>query len=109
MKIGENDTNIFEEENEAVLGDIATKYFVIKKQFADGSIEIKDGDRIINGPPHDTNYMRAFEQKYNVTFDGLETWLEVKDFFENDWNNYIRDKMIDEFANKGAKRIKTPN
>jgi hypothetical protein len=108
MKIGENDTNIFEEDNEAVLGDIAAKYFVLKKQFADGTMEIKDGERIINGPPHDTNYMRAFEQKYNVTFDSLETWLEVKDFFENDWSNHINNIIIDEFANKGAKKIKTP-
>ena len=51
--------------------------------------------------------MRAFEQKYNVTFDGLETWLEIKDYFENDWNNHIHNNIIDDFA-RGAKIIKQP-
>lgn len=107
MKIGENDINPFADESAAILGGLASKYFVIKKQFADGTMEIKDGGRIITGPPHDTNFMRAFEQKYNTTFADLETFLEVKDYFENEWNSHVHNILLEEYA-KGAKKIKEP-
>ena len=106
MIIGDNNINIFDEENEAILGDLADKYFVLKKQFADGSIKIKnDKGEFINGPPHDTNYIRAFEQLYKVTFEDLDTFLEVKDYLENDWSNHIHNNMLDDYR-KGAREIK---
>jgi hypothetical protein len=107
MIIGDNNINIFDEENESILGDLAAKYFVLKKKFADGTMEINVDGKIINGPPHDTNYMRAFEQQYKVEFEDLEAWLEVKDYFDNEWNNHIHNNMLDDFR-KGAREIKQP-
>lgn len=108
MKIGENDTNIFEDGNEKILGDVAAKYFVIKKGFADGTLEIYNEDKkekVTGPPPTDTNYMRAFEQLYKITFADLETFLEIREYYDNEWNAHIEDEIARDFAN-GAKFIK---
>lgn len=102
MKIGAPDAvtglrqevEMFEEGNEETLHDMVQKYRVIKEMIQNKEIKI---------PPHDSGYVKAFNQVFHIELD-QEEMLELRTFAEEDYDLYLQEKIYEDRLN-GMKNI----
>ena len=83
MKIGEKEVEMFDENNELIINDLVQKYYAIKSQLRSGEIK---------AAPHDTNFIKIFKEVHKIELD-IEEMLELRDFAENDYELYIKEKI----------------
>lgn len=62
---------LFDDENEALLNDIVSRYFILKKDFIDK-----------RKAPHENNFIEAFKTRYRIEFE-IEPFLEFREFVES--------------------------
>jgi hypothetical protein len=84
MKYNGEEKVLFEDDE--ILEDLASKYFVVKNKMK--SKEIKKA-------PTDTNLIEIFKEHYSTTFD-IEEMIEFRNFMENDYPDWKMDNVREE-------------
>ena len=80
----EEEINILEEGQEVMLGDIASKYFIIRRYLEDEEM-----------PKSEENYIKKFSDDYGITV-GIEEMVQWRDFFDNDYVDYVNDQIAED-------------
>ena len=81
----EVEINPLEEGNDEILGDLANKFFIIKKYF--------DKEEL---PPTEENYCQRFEEDYGIIITS-EEMLEIRAFMEEDYADWAQMRIQEDF------------
>ncbi len=99
MKYGDKEIeNFMDEEHEVLLVDMCHKYLSLKQRFQNKEFKKKVGELEVPLAPHDTNYMMKFKELYQMDMT-VEEMIELRDFAENDFADFMRDKIEEARAN----------
>jgi hypothetical protein len=81
-----------DEDNETLLVDLCNKYFTLKQRFQNKEFTKKTPNMEIPLAPHDSNYTSKFKELYQIELS-VEEMVELRDFAENDFPDFMQDKM----------------